>query len=407
MTTDELTATIAIPANNWLSAIQPPNLEKQIIVDVAARLGVKDNREQIDNIRTAIEGGVHFIGKTSTELYDGDEEHTTIALVGGSSSYQAMAGDMVIKQGVDEHAANESEFIFNGTAWYELGSINAMNLGDLAFKDSVSASYTPDGTVTVNSTENSSAALTGTISMDQITPTGSVSINGITPAGTISVAEFTPTGSFSGTAVTPTGTVDVTEVSSATFAGTEKTLTASFSGSEQTLTCNATLPNLPTITVTKPNVTVDPSTTVAGTASVSNGVLSFSFNTVVSSLTAALDATPAASYNGEYNTALSGTATMTPSGSVEVESFTPAGNVSLGTKTAEKTLALDSITPSGSVSINAVNASATFTGTPVTPTGSITVDAFTPTGSVSGNVTIPGHSHTGSFSGTAATITAS
>ncbi len=118
--------------------------------------------------RAAIAGGTHFIGVTSTALTDGA---TTNPITIGEDSVTAVNGDIVV--------SGNKEFIF-ATAdnkWHELG--DTTGLGALALKDSVSATYTPAGTVSKPDVD--------------VTPT------------TASIAEFATAGSVTaGTANTPT-----------------------------------------------------------------------------------------------------------------------------------------------------------------------------------------------------------
>jgi hypothetical protein len=112
--------------------------------------------------RNAIEGlgsPTHFIGETTTAISDGDTEHGTITING--QSVTAAAGDIVVY--------SNAEFIYSGTAWIELGDLSG--LGDLAYKDTASATYTPAGTVSQPTFSGSSLTSTGTF-----TPEGSVSL---------------------------------------------------------------------------------------------------------------------------------------------------------------------------------------------------------------------------------------
>ena len=142
-------------------------------------------RQKID----ALSSATHFIGKTTTELTDGA---TTNPVTIGTAQVTAAAGDIVyVEQGIGEP---EVEFIFNGTKWQELGSTS--NLGDLAFKDNASASYTPAGTV-------SQPSFTGT--------EGNISVSGtatgnITSAAAASNGNYTPSGSVSAPSITVTPT---------------------------------------------------------------------------------------------------------------------------------------------------------------------------------------------------------
>ena len=86
--------------------------------------------------RQAIAGGTHFIGVTTTAITDGS---TTNPITIGEQSVTAVNGDIVIN--------GNKEFIFAtiDSKWHEMGDITG--LGALALKDSVSATYTPAGTV--------------------------------------------------------------------------------------------------------------------------------------------------------------------------------------------------------------------------------------------------------------------
>lgn len=75
-----------------------------------------------------------WLGITTTALEDGD---TTNPIV--------IDGDDVTAESGDWCAYGQKEFVFNGTAWQELGDLS--DLGDLAHKDSASGSYTPTGSI--------------------------------------------------------------------------------------------------------------------------------------------------------------------------------------------------------------------------------------------------------------------
>lgn len=75
-----------------------------------------------------------WIGITSTPLTDGA---TTNPIVIGSSSVTAGAGDIT--------SYNNIEFIFNGSTWQQFGDL--ADLGDLAYVDTASGTFTPEGSV--------------------------------------------------------------------------------------------------------------------------------------------------------------------------------------------------------------------------------------------------------------------
>lgn len=156
---------------------------------------------ELKAIKASISGGVHYKGKTTSSLYDGD---TTNPIVIGGSSYTAVSGDLVIEtpptyatstaytkgqyviysnviyqitQSITAQsntswsvvskkvAPNEPEFIFDGSTWNELGTLNPQGLGTLAYKNSASGSYvkpTGDGSVTIPTVSSSGKSLTTT-----------------------------------------------------------------------------------------------------------------------------------------------------------------------------------------------------------------------------------------------------
>lgn len=84
--------------------------------------------------REAIASNIVYVGVTTTPLTDGA---TTNPITVDGESYNAKKGNLVVY--------SYKEFLFDGTAWAELGDLTG--LGDLAYKDTASGSYTPAGTV--------------------------------------------------------------------------------------------------------------------------------------------------------------------------------------------------------------------------------------------------------------------
>lgn len=160
--------------------------------------------------REAIAGGVKFLGVTTTELTDGS---TTNPITVGGESVTAINGSMAIYQ--------SKEFVF-ATAdnkWHEFGDTS--DLGDLAYKDSASGTYTPAGTVSQLTFTGSSMTATG-----NFTPTGSIAVNASSGSGT----SYTPEGSIAvnastgtGTSYTPEGSVSAPTIS-VSSAGTTSTI---------------------------------------------------------------------------------------------------------------------------------------------------------------------------------------
>lgn len=168
----------------------------------------------------ALEGGSYFLGVTTTALTD---QATTNPITIDNKSVTATNGNVVVYQ--------SKEFIFNGTKWIEFGDLSA--LGTLAYKNSASGSYTPQGSISKITPAGSVTVTpsTSTTTVNSITAVGSLpsltydSTNekltfnaGSLPTkggNTTVVTGVTTTGSFTGTAVTPT------------FTGTQATITVS------------------------------------------------------------------------------------------------------------------------------------------------------------------------------------
>lgn len=90
----------------------------------------------IETIESAISGGMHYIGVTTTALTDGAS--TNPIMIDGKS-ITAKSGDIAIYGSL--------EFIFSDTdsKWHEFGSTGSLKA--LAFKDSAAGNFTPSGSV--------------------------------------------------------------------------------------------------------------------------------------------------------------------------------------------------------------------------------------------------------------------
>lgn len=142
-------------------------------------------------------GGVHFVGISSTEITD--ESELTQYVVDGELR-SADNGDLVIY--------GRKEFIFSATdlKWHEMGDNGSY--GNLAYKDSADAIYTPSGTI-------STPTFTGeqhTITV-QGTPTGAIAIQ--------KAANGTPNYTPEGTVTLPT--INVTPTRNTVFVATSDT----------------------------------------------------------------------------------------------------------------------------------------------------------------------------------------
>ena len=142
-------------------------------------------------------GGSSFIGKTTTVLTDGS---TTNPIIVNGKSVTAKNGDIALY--------DKQEFIFDGTEWNAFGDTSG--LGDLAYKNSASGSFTPAGSVAVTETTDT---VTGMASAGTL-PTwtyNAETMNLTYTAGTLPTADTAKsvvtgaTAAFTGTA----GTVNV------------------------------------------------------------------------------------------------------------------------------------------------------------------------------------------------------
>ena len=120
-------------------------------------------REKIETLANA----THFIGVSTTEITDGGTEKPTI----NEEEVNPVTGDIVIWKPL---TGAPLEFIWDGSKWQLLGGQAIENLGDLAYKNSAQASYTPEGTI--NFTNTSSNVLTSA-SLQNLTTVVTLSTN--------------------------------------------------------------------------------------------------------------------------------------------------------------------------------------------------------------------------------------
>ena len=153
------------------------------IVKGSDTLYIKDLQawSDIEEIRSQISGGMHYLGKSSTAIADGDATGPwtidgVVYVPSGATGQQKNlnAGDIAIYQ--------EAEFIWSGASgkWQLFGDFGS--LGALAFKDSASGSFTPQG-----SNAASTVSFTG-----QTTGTFVTGFNDDAVAPTFSEGAFTP-----------------------------------------------------------------------------------------------------------------------------------------------------------------------------------------------------------------------
>ena len=136
------------------------------IVKGSDTLYIKDAQAwaDIEEIKSQISGGMHYLGKSTTAIADGDAtgpwviDGVTYIASGTPASGQKLlaAGDIAIY--------GDLEFIWSGASgkWQEFGSTGS--LGALAFKDSATGSFTPQG-----SNAPSAVSFTGQTSSNFVT----------------------------------------------------------------------------------------------------------------------------------------------------------------------------------------------------------------------------------------------
>jgi hypothetical protein len=156
----------------------------------------------------ALGNAVKWLGVTTTELVD--NVTTDPDIVVGGETKTADAGGMAQYEG--------EEFVYDGTKWQSIGK---NNFGALAFKNSASGDFTPQGDV-------SAPAIT--VTGDSTGTVNSITDVGTLPAWTVSGTKATfsagtlPTKGADQTVVTATGTITA---SAPTFTVTQGSVSVS------------------------------------------------------------------------------------------------------------------------------------------------------------------------------------
>lgn len=187
-----------------ISKITLPSGQSYDLKDAQARSDIAD-------IQRAISGGIHFRGETTTALTDGA---TTNPITINGESYTAVSGDLVLY--------DESEFLFDGTKWIEMGTLSL--LGALAYKDSASGSFTPAGSVSAPNISVATAG--GTTTVNSITAVGTL------PAYTATVANETLTMTWNAGTLPTKGADTVVKTTDASYSASQPT----FTGTADTVT---------------------------------------------------------------------------------------------------------------------------------------------------------------------------
>ena len=178
-----------------LSKLTLPVIVDGTLTNVEYNLKDAGARQLIQDLGHAL----YWMGVTTTEMSDG---LTTADVTIGGDTVTPKIGGLVSYSG--------SEFVWNGTAWQELGK---NNFGALAFKNSAEGSYTPAGTVAITQ---------GTDNTDSVT--------GVTSVGTL------PTWTVSGETATFAAGALPTADTSKTFVTSRAADTAAFTGTAATIT---------------------------------------------------------------------------------------------------------------------------------------------------------------------------
>ena len=362
-----------------ISKIKLPSGTEYDIKDAVARAAIE-----------AITGGdaVVFIGVSSTAITDGGTQVPTIAGSDIDSISDLRAGDIVFYK-----AANEpnKEFIWDGSKWQMFDA--AGTLGALAYKDDVSASYTPAGTV-------SQPTFTGSSSTVTITATDNTSGN-YQPKGTVSQPTFTGSSLTSTGSFTPEGSVTVS-----TNATTNKTATVAPANSGDA-------------TYTPAGSVAAPTISVKTAGSTNNTLKPVTAKTVVNALSAAAPGATAPSGSVTYYSVADETLSLYQLGVTTTDSVTLGSAVTVKTGDAAYEATAPAFTGTGvrlvtgniavpssyTASFEGSSGSISVSGT---PSGTVSQPTFTGTkAQISGTTTASGTISQPTFSGTEATITSS
>jgi len=236
-------------ANNVLRA---PQSENEALLQLIAQQTqtLINTLNEVKNTVDILSSIQRYIGVTTTELSDGA---TTNPIVIDGESVTAVSGDAVIYDGED--------FVFNGSIWQSVPDA----LGALAYKNSASGNFTPQGTVSQPTFTGSQATITMTG-----TPSGSVAKPTVafiptskgyimtTKAGTLPSLTYN---SETNTVTFSAGTLPTTENKNILIGGgCQVNGNLTFTGNEMTLTTTVTpqgMVSQPTFTGTQVTVMVE------------------------------------------------------------------------------------------------------------------------------------------------------
>lgn len=151
--------------------------------------GAEKRLSDAESAIAALSNATHWLGITTTSLSDGD---TTNPITINGDSVTAVSGDIV------QVNVSHAEFIFNGTAWQELGT-SIGTLKAFAYVDTGTVTLTPSGS-------NASSAVSGSCA---VTPSGTISVG----TGT---ANYTPEGSVTAPSITVASSGEVATIKNPT-----------------------------------------------------------------------------------------------------------------------------------------------------------------------------------------------
>lgn len=353
--------------------------------------------------RNMATGAIKLKGVTTTALTD---EATTNPITINNLSYTAVNQDAVFY--------GKKEFVFDGTKWHEFGDMSG--LGSLATKNSVSATYTPAGTVSqptfTGTTKYLHNTFTGTKIYAHHTFSGTAKYLGVsastssktlsgnfTPSGTVAVS-YNDTQSGNNGQYTPAGTVSTPTIT-VTPSTTSKYVASSSSGGGSVTAGTKASCTFPAFTASVSNETLTLGWTAGSfTQNTPTAVTlpTFSSQTIATGISSATSTQPTFTGTTKY---LHNTFTGSQ-GSVSV-SGTLVDGVSIASYSSTATGRVD-VTPAGSVSTT-YNGTSTSANGNFTPEGTVAVSFNDTSSGNNGQYTPAGTVSQPTFTGTQATIT--
>ena len=372
-------------------------------------------REQI----AALSNYTAYLGVTTTALVDGS---STNPITINSVSITATTGSIVTYQ--------NKEFIWNGTAWQEFGDLSG--LGNMAYADTASTTYTPAGTISGSFTGSSSnVTITSQANANgNYQPSGTITGTTFTGSSMTSTGTFTPEGSVSFTNSNQTTTVSKASSGTATYTP-EGTITGTtFTGSSMTSTGTFTPEGSISFTNSHKTATVAPASSGTVTYTPAGNITAGAITvykpgtttmihdptkvTVAKTVVAAAPNTTAPANAITYYSVANETLSLYQLGYTTGDSITTS-NVTVKTgdavyQSADPTfvgtgvrLVTGNISVPSSASFSGTEGSVSVSGT---TTGSVSNGTFTGTGVrlVTGNISVPSSA---SFSGTEGAVSVS